>query len=626
MTQPESTLPQAEIIARSNEALRHYHATDVSVPVGGLPPLKYEQWRRNIEDDALSPAQYLERGWLELEYGMAMMRGGIDVETEEPYDHRKIAGTFESARQYFTRLAKNDAAPLYLRAQARLSAISVFMHQEVVTGKPPSTQPEIHVATPKVYLPFLRGLHAVATELLADGDAPNAECAEILAMIGIIAPLNAQVFKHNWYLPSAPRQPWDVTMHSSTRTRPDMHAVIDREPTSEYDLTIRTLELTPQDNKDPLLLAKEFVRLGPEYASIDKKITWFWAINYTLVDQMNDHLDYLETLGVQPADEVIEEAARPPETVRDVLPEAIWYLTEYTAQTSSQELAAYVRQLEVHRRELRLLPDEQRVLGWMQLELAQALSLEAANQAQLDAARDRFADAMDTFVRAQRMFMRADQPGDALDAVLAQTAAEVYRAFYTSRAKDGSIDAYAVRRAIASYHDQVAAIFASANKIKAHDEQVAALKHMIRRATLILLQGAANEELRHLILPVSPRFSDQQDAIALHMLGGHNVSNYDVAEPISVLLGPGNDITAGYRRITVGVDILAVSGGSVELLKELTNLLRSGKTNAAIGKKAGKIKGNKQTKAGNTARSERVQQLSVQLANAVSDAYEMPES
>jgi len=612
------TQDSEEALQRAREALRQYAATDPEIPVGGLPPRDYERWRRDLGDlTILPPQQQLERGWLELEYAMAIMRGGIDFETEEPYDRRKINAAFSESRGIFTAISHNESADPATRMYARLAMLSVTMHQEVVAGKPPSLMPQIHKSTPKAYLPYLRGLHAAAAELLSGPDPES--YAQILHMISVMAPLTAQSFRQNWYLPAAPRQPWDVTIHSADRTgRPDLMIVIDGEPTHQQHMVIDSAALRPEGETDPLAVIKKFVEVGPEYTSPSRKSTWFEGISvYKLVPMINAHLDYLGELGVRPADEIIQEESRREPPAREIFDEVTWYLTEYSAQTVRGVLEAQVTALEQHRQNEGLRPDEQRILGWMQLELAQVVALDG----DYDAAREGFAHAMDTFLRAQRMFMRERRPGDAHDAVLAQAAAEVHRALYTSREKSGALDRFALRRAIDRYIGEIAEIFASANKIKAEGDQLAVVTHTIDRATLVLLQAAANEELRHIILPNSPHTSDTQDAVALHILYDSKASSYDVARPIGIKLTDGSEIAAAPGTVSVGRNAFTVFGTAADLLHELIALVNPGKVKAAIGKGASKKKKG-QSPAAVRARSEEVEELSEELAYAISDAYE----
>lgn len=615
-----------ERLARAREALREYAATDPDIPVGGLQPHDYERWRYQTEDlSLLNPQQHLERGWLELEYAMAMLRGGIDRETEEPYDKRKINTTFSEARNIFAALARNESAPPAQRMQARMASASVFMHQEIVTGK----SRVLGKGTPKHYLPYLSALHSAAAEMLND---PQDGYEELLHMIEIMAPLTAQVFVQNWYVPAAPRQPWDVTIHSAERGRPDIPVVINRAATRQTDLPIHTSTLSKVfKSDDEFIAARTYARLGPEYAipkgtgRHEVRANWDRAMQIdllcqtaqVLVDQINSHLDFLKELGVRPADDIIEEETNRPPAPREIFPEITWYLTEYGEQTLRGVLEAHVTLLERHRQNEGLWSDEQRILGWMQRVLAEVTALDG----DYDTAREGFGRAMDTFIRAQRMFMRERRPGDAHDAVLAQAATEIHRALYTSRTKNGEVDRYALRRAVTRYIGQVSEIFASANKIKAEGDQQEVVKFTIDRATLILLQAAANEELRHIILPNSPHISDVQDAIALHILYDAKASGYDMTAPVSIKLTEGSEIIAGNRTVSVGREAFTVFGTTTELLRELTALVNPGQVKAAVGKGASKKK-KQQPKVSGKSRSDEVEELSEELAYAISDAYE----
>jgi hypothetical protein len=626
--EPAELDSHAEKIEHANEALRDYRTVDPETPVGGLSPHDYERWRRNLEDESiLTPAQLFERAWLELEYAMAMARGGIDFDTEESYAPRKISSTFEAARQQFARLAKNESAPADVRMRARIGGASVSVHQEIITGKGTFL---VKAGTPKAYMPFLASLHAAATEMLAGIDE-TPEYAQILHEIEVMAPLTAQVFVQNWYLPAAPRQPWDVTIHSAQRRRPDLYVVVNGEPAESHHLVVDTDTLIPDDS-DEFATARRFAQFGPDYATPkgvgrpSVRANWDRAYNLdelagtaqVLVDQVNTHLDYLEERGVRAADDIINDIQNQEPPEREMFPEVAWYLLEYSARTDRGVLEAQVITLESRRRNEGLRPEEQRVLGWMQIELAQVMALDG----DLDSARGEFGSAMDTFVRAQKAFMREHRPGDAHDTVLAQAGTEVYRALYTSRDGNGRLDLYALRRAISSYIQQVSAVFDSANKVKAKDEQVEILYNTVNRATLILLQAAANEEFRHLILPVSLRTTGEQDATALHIVYDAKVSSYDVANPIAIKLVEGSEITADDHVVMFGQNALTVFGTPTDLLRELTTLLKGGKVTAHIGKKAGKTKKAAPKGGAGKERSAEVQELSEELANAISDAYE----
>lgn len=614
------------------EALKNYRETPVEVPVGGLPAKDYERWREATDKIKLAPQQALERGWMELEYGMAMMRGAIDPETEEPFDERKINMAFEAARQFFSRLAKDESAPLPLRMEARLAALSVSQHQEVIKGKPMTS-------SARYYAQFLNGLRSTAQTMLHEVEN-TPELGHLIHVAELMAIMTETAYLGGWYLPAAPRQPWDVTMHIAQRLSPDVNIVIDRPRTTDDELDVYSDQMAGfVDKKGPFAVMRTYLEVEVDFAKGRGKpafpkgsgLAEKWMVQKekgnslgriidNLLPRVNAQIERLVAKGIRPAEEIIVETAHVEEPVRDIHPEVTWYLTEYQPEISSPELAVQVAALEKRRSTEGLFPDEQRALGWMQLELAVAMALEAQEQPELDTARERFAAAMDTFIRAQRMFTRMRRPGDAHDALLAQAGTDVYRAFYTSRNKDGSVDNYAVRRAISRYIEQVSDAFASANKVKADPEQVAALTHMAHRATLIMLQAVANEELRHLVLPAPLRTGDRQDVTALHLILSEKVSGYDITQPISVKLVDGSDITAGDHEVFVGRDALNIAGSPDALLRELVALLGKEGGKGKVGKKAKGAKPKQGSVA--IARSEEVRNLSEQLAYAISDAYE----
>lgn len=621
----------AEKFDRAREALQEYAATDPEVPVGGHQVRDYERWRHETEDvSVLSPQQQLERGWLELEYAMAIMRGAIDPETEEPFDERKINTAFEAARQFFGRLAKDESVPLPLRMQARIASLSVNQHEEIVKGKP-------MVKTSRYYAQFLNGLRSAAQMMLREVEH-TPELGQLIHMIEIMALMTEAGYSRAWFMPAASRQPWDLTVHAVQRVAPDINVVINRPAVNEHDFVISTENLAGFVNpKDPFALMRRYLELDVEFTAPtghlslpahklaawqvqnDKKQSLFAVINH-LTPSILAHMERMYILGIRPAEEIIVETAHPEEPPRDLHPEVVWYLTEYNPDLPHDGLAAQVAALEKRRSAEGLWPDEQRTLGWMQLELAIAMSLDAEERPELDAAREYFSVAMDTFIRAQRAFLRTHRPGDAHDALLAQAGTDVYRAFYTSRNKDGSVDNYAVRRATNRYIEQVSEAFASANKVKSSPEDVIVLADMVSRATLIMLQAVANEELRHLILPAPLRTS--HDVTALHLIHNEKVSGYDIIAPVSIIFVEGDEVTVGDHHVQVGRDALNVAGSPDVLLKELLALL--GKESSKGGKPKGKTKGAKPKPLGSAAiaRSAEVSSLSEKLAYAISDAYE----
>lgn len=640
MTVSDSPVPPEEVVTETHErsrfeaseALREYRGVPPEVPVGGLPARDYERWRRATDDVVMEPEQTLERGWLELEYAMALMRGAIDPETEEPYDSRKINTAFEAARQFFARLAKDESVPLTVRMQARIALISVNQHQEIVAGKPRMT-------SARHYAQFLNGLRTAGLEMLREIEN-EPELSGLVHMLELMALMTELTYTSGWYLPAAPRQPWDMNMHTASRALPDVAIVIDRPSTSENDVVISSEVLAGFAEQDgPFAVMRTYleVEVGfgdshgspafPKGSGLAEKwlarkrtrMSLSEIIDY-LLPLINAHITRLAESGVRPAEEVIVETSRVEEPVREVHPEVLWYLTEYSPSLPYQELAAQTAALEKRRAEGGLFADEQRVLGWMQLELAAAMALDVEETSQLDESRERFASAIDTFVRAQRMFTRARRHGEAHDALLAQAGADVYRSFYTSRNKDGGIDNYAVRRAVGRYIELVSEVFASASKVKVEPEQAESLSRMFDRAALILLQAVAHEDLRHLILPTPTRTNDIQDIMAFHLVLNAKANGYDIIAPVRIRLVDGQEIEVGDHEVFVGREALRALGSSQILLRELSALLGGGK---ASGSKAGKAKASKKPQnAASTVHRGVVRDFSEKLAYAISDAYE----
>jgi hypothetical protein len=316
-----------------------------------------------------------------------------------------------------------------------------------------------------------------------------------------------------------------------------------------------------------------------------------------------------------PASERAKQTSVEEEQSREMFAEALWYITDYNSeQTPLETLTKQAEALAVMRRTEGLMPDEQRILGWMQLEIAIITSqLANGDPAQLEAARKYFGVAMETFMRAAKAFDRAHMPGDAIDMLLALEGSAVYRALFIST------DPYAVRRTITEYQQKLAELASSTqkvrSKIKADDVQFAAFMEVLVRISACLLQSAATEETaRHLVVPAPVRLNSPP-LRAYPIDAANKVARYDINNPVGVVLVDGDGVKAKPGQVIVGRAFLADPDKPFALFEEMARVLSSG------GKSKGKAKGGgKQSQ--KAERSPATDELSIRLGDKIFDASE----
>lgn len=620
MTEPEADVEFRERQYNAYEALADYHALDPTIPVGGLPPREYDRIRRECAEATLTPQQAYDLAWVDLEYAMAIGRSDINYATEEPYSPKEVAGAFDSARRLFKQVADNEAGSRLLRAQARTAQASVDQHKEIVTGKP-------RLVSPKPYLPYLNTIRTVAQEFIDQPDLTDEE-RDFTQALTVQATLTEYAYQRGWYLPAPSRQPWDMTAYQANRSWHDVHIYIGGQ-SNDDDIVMR---LDPRlfnewvdtykdqfagmraylDHLPGLQLTgkPQFTKGSGEAARYDARIAKHrqaLGVANVVIAAINDFRGELFERGVIVPAERVKELTKEVPNERDISDYAMWYLTEYDGSTLDAVFTRNLEGLNKLRQNEDLLPDERAVLSWMLLDHARMLALDAGkDRTRLDEARLRFGTAITSFQSTKKMFARLRRPGQVYDAGLAAEAAEVQRGLFTST------DPYALRRIIADYHKNAAGLFVGVKDIKGDADQVAALRYSLDRATLSLLPAAADPELRHLLLPTSPRLNHRQVGVAFPAIYDARVSGYDLASQIEVQIVDGDDIVAGTGRVEIGRNILVLSGDPLALLRQLSAYL-------SVEAKA-KGGANQKGKTTTGSRSEHVRELSERLAFAISDA------
>jgi hypothetical protein len=599
----------------AHEVLTVYKATDPEVPLGGLPIRDYEVIRHALAEVPDPTPDFLyDAAWVDIEYMMAAIRGATNPDTEEPFTPKEINSTTESARSRLRAIIKDESAPAALRADARVLLASIPIHEEVARGRRIGVIGKFHV-------PYLTTLQEASLELLATATSDD---DHTLHRMLLLLAMSDSSYTTGWTLPAAPRQPWDATRHALTRSYPDLPISIDGESTpSIIGLPSDTLGEGLWSDPRPHAALRHYA----EYpVQLKYNSTGVQIGSPTQRAKFKDELAAIEELherikneinargrifARRPADEVAKITSRERPVVREVSTHTIWYLTEFDGTTLDDD---FIRQLEQFNRlriESGLLPEERRVFGWMLLDHARLL----ATSGQAEAARHQFGTAIKRLEGTVRAFEHADRLGDAFDAVLGAQAAVAYRGLYTSP------DAYALRRNVQTYLNNIATVFKDADAAKVHADQAAILQFAIDRAGLCLLQAAADPELRHLIVPASPRTSDQHDALAYPLLYSDKASRYDLTAPVAIAFVDGNEITPGNKIVHVGREILTLPDDPRGLHAELHGLI-AGSTKSTKGAKKVAVTKKKPGKAQTTAgsRSDAVRSLSEQLAYAISDA------
>ncbi|HVI69344.1 MAG TPA: hypothetical protein VM581_02700, partial [Magnetospirillaceae bacterium] len=592
------------------------HATDEFVPVGGLSPRDYELVLEAWEGVTPSPEQAYDLAWVELERAMALVRSDINYATEEPYTPKDIAAGFESARQAFRQLSLDPNASRLTLAQARVAESSVKQHHEIVTGKP-------LIQSCTRYLPYLRTIRTVAGELIDQPDL-TADEERFIHGLTVASNLTYHAFTNGWFLPTPPRQSWDITAHSAKRGIHDVQIQL----STGDDPRLLVLEPHEFGDEDDIFVAiRDYLGIEPpDYQPVGRPLSHkskgeltqnnaranrfrrTEAIADMLISRLNKTIQDQMTLGIILPEDVVKEATKEKPIERDMSDAAVWYLVDFDGQTMDAMFLSNLKELDRLRHFEGILPEERAILSWMQLDYARMLALDAGeDRVLLDEARQQFGVAIELFQSAERQLKRKRRPGEAQDIALAAQVAAVERGLYTST------DRYAVRRIISDYHANAAGLFVKAKDMHGEVDQVTAQRSALSRATLSLLQATADPEIRHLLLPTSPRLNENQVAVAFPVLYDEKASGYDLSSPIAVQVVGGDDIVAGARRVEVGRDVLMLDKDPAALLRQLAGFLSSEAKPKGAGTK-------RKAKPAASSRSTHVRDLSERLAYAISDA------
>lgn len=613
----------------AREALARYRDTDPSVPLGGMPINEYERLRlmsAEAEAATLNPREIEELGWLHMEHGIAAFRGAIKPETEAPYTPKEITAMMEAARQAFARAAKHPEATVEDATRARWAGASIPLQEEIVNRK------THRAGISNRHLPHLRSLHQIGRHLLASGEL-SPEGATLAYAITTQLSLSEGVGELGWFLPAAPRQPWHVTAHNADRRLPDQFLLIAEEGPEEYTLIPPFMLQAATESESPQALLDGALQLDPGYTlrgyrkvlkgedavkRYQDLMQKYKGLTETLIARLNVQKEWQQEHGIMATDEIAMRTSVEESVEREIYPEALWYIAQYTDETPLEELRHNVAALETRRTAEGLYPDEQRILAWMQLEQAVRLAKVAGKDAkQLEIARNRFAAAIDTFTRAAKSFERAGELGDMVDVLVALESIPAYRALYTST------DKYAVRKAVAGYPQKVAELFGviaqhSAN-IKGDDYQFETLLEVLTRAATCLLQSAASDETgRHLVLPAPNRVSSP-NLTAYVIDCTERVPTYDTEQPVGIVLTAGAEIKAKPNRVQLGRERL--SDDPLALLQELAAALGVD-ANPSKSAKSKKGKAKPAAVAPVVTRSAAVDELSQELGDKIFDASE----
>jgi hypothetical protein len=315
---------------------------------------------------------------------------------------------------------------------------------------------------------------------------------------------------------------------------------------------------------------------------------------------------------------ILPEVAKEEIVERGMLPAATWYLHEWDGEVTP-DFITHMRALEATRAEESLLPEEQRILGWMQLAYAQHLAVQAeGDSAQLVTAREQFKAAIDTFMRAVKGFERSQQAGDVIDALLTLEASQAYRALYTSS------DKYAIKKQITAYTEKVAELFLlirdRAAGLEAADEQMQVITASMERILLCLLQTAAEDEFeRRVVVPA--RLNTQGDVIAYVSESTERAVTYDVDRQVVIHIVDGNEIKAKPHQVFIGRDMLGEPEELLAMLGEIAATIIPIEQAQPAGKKA---KGGKATRkpVRLPTRSDKTNQLAEAIWYKIFDAAE----
>jgi hypothetical protein len=592
-----------------DDILPGYHAIDINTPIGALPYTQCQELREQCGDVAtLPPGVQNEYAWVGLEAALAMVHE-TNPQTGKPFTPKEINIATEQAKTEFRGVFTNTNAPMSIRAGAGLALASAGMYQESAQG----TRAKI---VSKNHLPYLRGIQKVARELLAHPD-PSAKEAAIMNAAVSLAMLTEYALEQGWFLPASPRQSWQINGINRRGGQTARIVVADEAPAEGIIAIHRDAlgdELWDRDETwRPFTTLAHYANYDAGFATRSPQKA---RLEILIFKEVSDrHFYYLNEqspAAAQATKATLGNVALAEEPERRS--EVGWFVAQSAfdlrdiVQTS---FTINLRNMEIAQASGELSGAEQHVLGWMQLDYARMLTVQA--EAAEEQARQNMSDAWEHFsgahstLSAAAKAMPPEQAGEMYEILLDAEAAPVYRELFTGADPEqmaAATDAYLRRLAALQPRMRL-----SEQQLKRDPNQLDILRSAaLRTIFCLLLSGSTDEAARHLALTHSVRAGGsrgEMDAVVFPI--DYANGGYETGSPVTVQIQPGKEVTVSARHITIGMDLLAPPGQP--LLGMLTKL-------AAV------VRATKPGSRKKDTRGANIDALTLRLGDAIADAAE----
>ncbi|HSE61154.1 MAG TPA: hypothetical protein VLA88_02580 [Candidatus Saccharimonadales bacterium] len=591
---------------RARAAIFAYHQLPQNKAPGSQPFETYNKLHRDCEGAQLTPEMDLTAAWLEVERYLAMP-GSVNPRTQKRFRPHEINAAKADAIKRLTALSSPEM-PTHVRIEATLAAKSMPYYSKLMSPFQP--WPE----TMELWDVLLQHSNDIAKMAAENLDDITPELGDELALLALIneVGINYGIIA----LPAPPRQAGAINGFHDTpdgiawtpidiadeprdgviTIRPKdignglwadikqlvgakaddlsgryeelpagrnatLQALALTTPGTVYDLHPKS-DLTVHDLQLQVPIKQLLVPLAHGVLDDLNQGRWYAHFPRNRAEQVR-HAKHPERRVTEP-----QEDAPTPE-LRPTRPEALWYLRQSRGDmddTTYRLMLINLQNLtEQESQEQGLLPLEHYALGGMRLEHAQR----AAAAGDYEQAVPYFNLAAQAFAKAAEAFMLLPQrPGMACESLLAYEGALVQAEAMTNS------DPEAIQEEVVNYTKRLAML---SQKIREHEasiatneEEAAILHACAERTTLaLLLLGATDATLRHLVLPVNPRgvgYREQLTAYLLDMDG-----NYATNQPIAISITEGQNIHPGPDHLTVGRALLASPDDRLSFLEELAN-------------------------------------------------------
>lgn len=594
---------------RAKAALSEYGRIEVTEEPGNMTFEFYDRLYQACQGVELEPEQALLAAWIGLERSLAMP-GSYNPATDKRFQPKEISAARARVVDDFNALITPDA-PLRVRLDATLAAGSVHRYGEAMRllGRRPSRQER---------LGHIRSINRVAQMAVNEIDELNPEDGDAIALLELINELGGDL--NLVALPAPPRQPWLINAYNHTRTglawlpiniAEDQHPfILNLHPSLLGNDRWSSLQARGQERENPLearydelptgrnATLQALARMAPGLieglTSSQGMSTHELQLQVPLAEALAPMArDILMRLKSQqwyahinkprlappksPAPEPVVPEEEPPVPLpdRSLQLEALWYLKRQGDSLDEAErrtLLIHLRNLEASESEEDgLLPMERYALGWMRLEHA----MDVFENEGAEAAEEWFRDAARAFIKSAEDFLRPPRrPGMACEALLAFEGALIYADVFTNSNRQ------AMREEVGYYKTRLAVLF---EKIREHQgtlsdnpEEMQTLMYCAERTTLaLLLMGASDPAMRHLVLPMPARGPfHRNQLVAYHLDTTEEEADYITDTPIHVRIVDGQEVTHAPGRLLVGRGLLADPNDPLGFLSELAEVIR----------------------------------------------------